>query len=198
MRNDGTLAVSFAAGNTRFGRRSAGAPFHVYSPSAVRKAGQGTESYEPGRVWSYAVAAGDRIEGTWPLADFKSGSYHLRVHGPNGFYREFQGAPADSGIIVGLKASPGADADAELSLSSAADRAVTVIVEDVAYGTPARRVTLGPSGSPAAKSTLRLALASSSGWYDLRIAAEGDNQFLRRYAGRIETGRDSISDPQMG
>jgi phospholipase C len=198
VRKDGTLAVSFAAGNTRFGRRSSGAPFHVYSPSAVRKAGPGPESFEPGRVWSYAVSAGDRIEGIWPLADFKSGHYHLRAHGPNGFFREFQGATADSGITVTLKAIPGTEPGADLGLSSAAERSVSVLIEDVAYGEQPRRVTLGASGSPASQASLRLGLAGSSGWYDLRITVEGESTFRRRYAGRIETGVESISDPQMG
>ncbi len=43
------------------------------------------------KVRNYAVEPGDRIEDAWSLAEFKSGGYHLKVHGPNGFYREFAG-----------------------------------------------------------------------------------------------------------
>ena len=35
----------------------------------------------------------------------------------------------------------------------------------------------------------------SGAWYDITVSAEG---FERRLAGRIETGRHSISDPAMG
>jgi phospholipase C len=35
----------------------------------------------------------------------------------------------------------------------------------------------------------------SGAWYDITVSAEG---FERRLAGRIETNRDSISDPAMG
>jgi phospholipase C len=37
--------------------------------------------------------------------------------------------------------------------------------------------------------------SGSGAWYDITVSAEG---FERRLAGRIETGRDSISDPAMG
>jgi phospholipase C len=36
------------------------------------------------------------------------------------------------------------------------------------------------------------------GWYDLVIKVEQDPTFEYRFAGHIETGRESISDPAMG
>jgi phospholipase C len=41
-------------------------------------------------------------------------------------------------------------------------------------------------------------LKRTSGWYDLAIAVEGDSQFEYRFAGHIEDGEDSVSDPLMG
>ncbi|MCY1188628.1 Non-hemolytic phospholipase C [compost metagenome] len=38
-------------------------------------------------------------------------------------------------------------------------------------------------------------LAGSGNWYDFSVQAPG---FERRFAGRMENGRDSISDPAMG
>jgi phospholipase C len=35
----------------------------------------------------------------------------------------------------------------------------------------------------------------SAGWYDLAVTAAGSATFLRRLAGRVETGRPSTSDP---
>jgi phospholipase C len=43
-----------------------------------------------------------------------------------------------------------------------------------------------------------MSLADSHGWYDFSVRVQGHEGFEKRYAGRIETGRDSISDPQMG
>src|SRR4029453_16529251 len=49
---------------------------HVVSPGAARPR-------------FYAVTPGDRIEDAWSLADFPDGAYHICMHGPNGFFREF-------------------------------------------------------------------------------------------------------------
>ncbi|MHB8817179.1 MAG: phospholipase domain-containing protein, partial [Steroidobacteraceae bacterium] len=41
-------------------------------------------------------------------------------------------------------------------------------------------------------------LEQFQGWYDLVITVEQDPTFKYRFAGHIETGRESISDPAMG
>jgi phospholipase C len=39
---------------------------------------------------------------------------------------------------------------------------------------------------------------STGGWYDFRVTSSADDLFSRRFAGRIESGRPSVSDPGMG
>jgi len=39
-------------------------------------------------------------------------------------------------------------------------------------------------------------VAPSGNWYDITLDA--GSGFTRRFAGRIETGKDSVSDPAMG
>ena len=41
-------------------------------------------------------------------------------------------------------------------------------------------------------------LKRTSGWYDLALTVEGDTQFEYRFAGHLENGEDSSSDPLMG
>ena len=41
-------------------------------------------------------------------------------------------------------------------------------------------------------------LAASGGWYDFSGTVVELPGFVRRFAGRAETGRDSVSDPAMG
>jgi phospholipase C len=41
-------------------------------------------------------------------------------------------------------------------------------------------------------------LAESRGWYDLSVTTDASPKFLRRLAGRVETGRPSVSDPAFG
>jgi phospholipase C len=41
-------------------------------------------------------------------------------------------------------------------------------------------------------------LQRSGNWYDFTVSAGADGGFSRRFAGRVENGRDSFSDPAMG
>ncbi len=43
----------------------------------------------------------------------------------------------------------------------------------------------------------RWALQSSSGWFDLSVTTAEDPTFLRRFAGHVEVGRPSTSDPAV-
>jgi phospholipase C len=46
-------------------------------------------------------------------------------------------------------------------------------------------------------STLRLPLAASANWYDYSLRVNGLPGWLRRFAGHLENGLPSISDPAM-
>jgi len=144
---------------------AAGAPFHVYAPGTTRK------------PRAYAVSAGGRLSDMW---DFDSGAYHLRLHGPNGFYREFAGSAADPHVSIECKYLPTGDIEVH------ADR--PVFVTDNAYGTGRRPV----------KQSLVLRLGANHHWYDFTVTIAGADTFLRRYAGRVETGKPGFSDSAMG
>ncbi|MDQ0572327.1 phospholipase C [Variovorax paradoxus] len=45
---------------------------------------------------------------------------------------------------------------------------------------------------------MRWSLDASGQWYDFVVTCDADASFYRRFAGRIETGRHSVSDPAMG
>ena len=70
----------------------------------------------------------------------------------------------------------------------------TVVITDNAYKIqPIKRTLKG-----CWETTILLDLTKSAGWYDFTVSLQGNDNFSRRYAGRVETGRDSISDPYMG
>ncbi|UEP51255.1 phospholipase C, phosphocholine-specific [Burkholderia ambifaria] len=48
------------------------------------------------------------------------------------------------------------------------------------------------------QSELHWKLDSTGHWYDFVVTADSDASFSRRVAGRVETGRHSVSDPAMG
>jgi phospholipase C len=178
-----SFVVHFAADNKVFGKRSAGAPFHAYAPAKT------------GWARSYAVVAGDRISDAWALTDFEGGIYCLRVHGPNGFYREFHGNADDPLLEIALKSS----GKAELHLiNHDPQRPMGVSIVDLAYGASPRIVRLGPAGKSEAGANFVLETARSFGWHDIRVRVETFPNFEQRFAGRIETGWEGVSDPGMG
>jgi phospholipase C len=195
---DGALAddgksfdITLAAGNTTFGERAAGAPFVVYA----RYGGDNVQTR------NYAVAPGDRLNDAWPLADFADGRYRLAAYGPNGFFREFRGDGDDAKVSVELherRARVGADAltgDVEVRLINR-DETRTHIVEirDVSYGNRPVERRLAPGESAACVVNSQ----RTFGWYDLSIRIADCPDFEKRYAGRVETGAWSYTDPAMG
>ncbi len=62
---------------------------------------------------------------------------------------------------------------------------------DNAYGARERLLVV-PAG---ARIDEPWVLAASRHWYDLTVTSRDDTTFARRYAGHIENGEPSISDP---
>ncbi|HEV2482030.1 MAG TPA: phospholipase C, phosphocholine-specific [Puia sp.] len=185
------FVIRMASDDKVFGAATAGAPFNVYAPGNYAVAGKPGQ-LEPLRTWAYGVKAGDAISDVWPLTEFEGGRYHLRVYGPNGFYREFAGDANDPALGVELyyeSAGSRLTGNAGLRLSSHG-AACTVELVDHSYGAtyPSKHVRAGKTA------TILLPLAKSQGWYDFSVRVGG---FWQRFAGRVETGRDSISDPAM-
>ena len=172
------------ARNGIFGNAAAGAPFHVYAPKNFRDQAKL-------RTRAYAVAAGDRVTDSWELAGFERRAYHLRVCGPNGFLREFAGDTEDPRVEIQCEY---AGSDLEVRMASLAERDWTVQVKDHGYKTGDHTLTIEPGG----RRTLFMSLGQSHRWYDFSATIAGVDRFLRRFAGRVETGMSGFSDPAMG
>lgn len=194
--NRKSFMMQLGAGNELFGKKAAGAPFHVYTPVRMHN------ENEPGRTWDYAVRAGDHLSDFWNLSDFENGIYHLRVHGPNGFFREFVGTQNDLLLEVSLRPVPAEKrmtGDAELRLvNRETEREINVLVDESAYDRGQRKLKLRPSGNSGSTAALTLELAKSHYWYDIRLSVLEAPNFRQHYAGRIETGREGLSDPLIG
>src|SRR6185437_12507150 len=95
--------ISMQAQNKIFGNKSAGSPFNIYAPGeylSIEGEKKNQKIFEPVRAWHYAVTPGDLLADKWPIAAFKDAQYHLRVYGPNGFYREFTGNEKDPQVQI--------------------------------------------------------------------------------------------------
>jgi phospholipase C len=137
---------------------------------------------------SYTVEPGRQLSDSWDLQP----GYDLAVHGPNGFYRGFTAGSAATDL--GIAASY--DEQRNKITLTIANRGPQPAVVTVRDGYTSRRTTL--SLRPGQSGTRRWTLSPARGWYDLLVTVQGDPQFRYRYAGHLENGRDSISDPAMG
>ena len=160
---------------------SAGAVFHVVSA---------TDATGP---WDYTVSARRRLGAAMTVA---SGSgYAYEVHAPNGFLRS----------VAGSAAAPGLEVTAR---NSTVDGTGVLLLSFVNNGSGAVEVSFADGyGNQGGRGRFRLAAGAHSeqvvrterahGWYDVSVTVEGDSAYLRRFAGHVETGRPSTSDPAI-
>ncbi|WP_442588168.1 alkaline phosphatase family protein [Pedobacter sp. AW31-3R] len=197
-----TFQLAFESRKEVFGEKTAGSPFIAYFPGKTTQQGNdGTVDLNPMHSRYYAVKAGDRITDHLPLHIFENQQYHVQVYGPNGFMREFKGSGADPSIE--LTCNYQADrwnknqlsGNIELKLRNLhPGKHYGVRVTDHAYRAKPKNISL----KGGAASNVIMDLHSSYGWYDFSVHIEGDQVFEQRFAGRVETGKHSFSDPFMG
>jgi len=172
-RQDVSLVLSFR------NEGAAGAVFHVYDRTHLERI--------PRR---YTVEAGRSFTDRWEING--AGPYDLWVLGPNGFVREFSGSADAPEINVAL-AYRSTEREIELQLANHNEKPMSVYLESKIYEpVTARKIEVSAHGT----ASLRWDVSKSGNWYDLTLLAE--QGFVRRFAGRLETGKNGISDPMMG
>jgi phospholipase C len=50
---------------------------------------------------------------------------------------------------------------------------------------------------PRSQTRFNWLVSTTGGWYDLSVTVKGSPEYVRRLAGRMETGAASVSDPAM-
>lgn len=178
---DEELEVRFRVGNRMFGKRSAGSPFNAY---AYRGPGDM-------KARAYAVEPGKEVADRWSFREFPTGAYHVRVDGPNGFLREYEGSAGDAPLDITASYKEGRAPALVVGVRNRSRRDVALLVEDQSYGNRPRRRSI-KAGSSA---TFQVDASESQGWYDVVVRTADDSPFRQRLAGRIETGAWSTSDP---
>ena len=179
-------------GETNFADGSAALDFVNSGRSAAVfqvRAGLGSDG-----PWTYTVAPRSHVSDTWAVRSKGQSAYDLSVYGPNGFFRAFKGSvdgsdKASLAVNVTYDDAPGLTLDVHNRGGARAD----VRIVD-AY----TRKTITHSLEPGRVLIWHWPLEASSGWYDLTVLVDSDATFQHRFAGHVETGRDSISDPMLG
>jgi len=137
---------------------------------------------------TYTVEPGKELGDTVAIA-----TSDFVLTGPGAFHRRFRDDPALAVDVHGEhRRERGGRLRLVLSNRGTAPVRVTVTPSIYPKGRP-RHLVLAPNASV----TDVWPLKDSAGWYDLTVTAAGSATFLRRLAGRVETGRPSTSDPSL-
>lgn len=154
----------------------AGAVFHVYDLLHLDRI--------PRR---YTVEAGKSLTDAWSTIPDRA-NYNLEVYGPNGFFR----------VFLGNSAKP----EPEIRLTY--DRKRGTVTLKITGTKNSGALTVMPNsyrkdGPWLMKvGTDRSWLLDTSGnWYDFTVMSGENGNYTRRFAGRVETGKNGVSDPEM-
>jgi phospholipase C len=144
---------------------------------------------------TYTVEPQKHLADIWRVSAIGASEYDLSVHGPNGFLRAFKGGVSGRGranLDVRADYDEGSNQIA-LVVSNQASQLATVRVVNKYTGKGVHQILR--HGESAGR---RWSLTRVFGWYDLVITVDEDPGFEYRFAGHLETGEDSVSDPAMG
>jgi len=143
---------------------------------------------------TYTVEPGKSLSDTWSLASIGVVNCDLSVYGPNGFFRGFNGS------VSGLRAAQ-LDVRAyydnnnngiALAIANPSAQPASVTILDQYTGRSVNvDINAGRSDSK------YFSLARFSGWYGLVIMIASDSSIKYHFAGHVENGKDSISDPAL-
>jgi phospholipase C len=145
-----------------------------------------------GAPYTYTIGAGDELA----VSLANPGTYDLSLHGPNGFFRHYAGSPQTT---IEVQEATNVRAGTVKLLIHAGEASsgrrhrhhpVTVNVVD-AYGRE-YRVECNGIGE------IVVETRRTGGWYDLALTSPSDASFSYQLAGRLESGRQLTSDPQLG
>lgn len=172
LRNENKIKLVFE------NKGEAGAVYHVYNLDRLEDI--------PKR---YTVEAGKSLDDEWELSD--DGKYDLEVFGPNGYFQKFYGniSMNEPEAIIDFDHKKGG---ISIMLKNLGDHLLRLKIVSNAYNYPDQNFfDLAPG-----KRWMKIwDLTKSGNWYDFSIISEDSYQY--RFAGRVETGKHSISDPAM-
>ncbi|AOB30959.1 phospholipase [Bordetella sp. H567] len=168
---------------------SAAAVFHVYDRLHLDRV--------PRR---YVVEAGKQLDDSWDAKSLDEGRYDLWVLGANGYHRGYTGdlsaqAATGAGVPEIRVCYDVANGNVYLTALNTGGKDVHLTVRAKAYRND------GPwnlTVAAGASQDVHWDLKDSARWYDFAVTCAEQPGWSRRFAGRVETGKDGLSDPAMG
>jgi len=183
--------LSLSAAHQTHGSKSAGAPFNVYLRNIREGNARGKMI-----VATYAVKPGDTLTRQVPLSMLADSSHLIEVLGTNGFYRSFTGRSTLSLLRVHItyeRQGTKLTGNVLVQVSNNSQKHVGIAIKDMSYQSKpiSREIKAGGEIS------VVMLLNRYHGWYDFTVRVDGADGEAR-YAGHVETGTPSFSDPLMG
>ncbi|WP_283422790.1 phosphocholine-specific phospholipase C [Chryseobacterium profundimaris] len=114
------------------------------------------------------------------------GAYNYEVFGPNGFYRNFKGNNTPL-LKLSLINNPSKNT-VEIWIENTHENNISIMIEDL-YEKTKKTIDIDNA------KILKFLLDKTKGWYDLKINSSSNTW---HFAGRLENGKTSISDPHWG
>lgn len=129
--------------------------------------------------FSYALYSKQKL-----LHAVKLDNFDYEVFGPNGFYRNFKGDknPEIEISLIHNSSKP----EVELIIKKLSINHTSVALENL-YEKKQDHISLQQS-----QEKMMISLIKTKGWYDLKLSS---GNFIWHFAGRVETGKSTISDP---
>ncbi|WP_312397916.1 phosphocholine-specific phospholipase C [Chryseobacterium sp.] len=112
------------------------------------------------------------------------GKYDYEVLGPNGFYRNFKGENTPE-LKISFKEIPSKN-EVELTFKKFGKNTTELTIEDF-YLKTQKKISLNKS-----EEKITINLDKMKGWYDLKLIS---GTHIWYFAGRIESGKPTVSDP---
>jgi phospholipase C len=145
--------------------------------------------------WTYTVDPNAELADSWKFASNGAGTYDLSVYGPNGFFRAFKGQSGSaasvnlrSTILYNLTRS-----GITLQCQNLGTESTELRIRNL-YGSEVITRVLNPG-----KAFEQFwSLEKVSCWYNLVISVDSEPDFQQQFAGHLETGRPSRTDPEIG
>ena len=157
-----------------------------------------TMAYRAFANWQYLVGPNSTSSDYWSAQSVSAGKYSIDVHGPNGFLRSFAGdlTTISNASLAHLEVKPSYDtANNALVLTmtntGTASAVITVKANTFITGGP-WNFTVGGGA------TVTHSWPTAGGWYDLTATANVGDNFLRRFAGKIETAQPAVPTGTTG
>jgi len=145
--------------------------------------------------WTYTVQPQAELRDSWKFASHGEVAYDLSVYGPNGFFRAFKGqsgsqtsANFQSAIVYNIARGGITLQSQNLGAESSELQIENLYDDEIVKGVVKQAAVFDQFWS----------VEKFFGWYNLVLSAQSDPTFQQQFAGHLETGYPSRTDPEIG